>query len=229
MVKAGVTHQQRRAVVAGQLSAPAGIQAHTLGVPGGLTDIKVSRAVLADLVRDKVCPGHGVAEVTLAVCNCGDKHGFGQSIGSIAVEQGQSVNQFIASTVRFGIGNGALQMVSCQSPSLPLCSVKRTRHDQRRARQLAQLSGCLRNRLLDKAPVRVDSNKLIQRPGRGDALAGLCHAGLQPGKVKRRTGFFNNGIHLATPEELGVILWVSLAGQMRKVMRVNHSSRYSPA
>ena len=103
------------------------------------------------------------------------------------------------------------------------------RHEQRCARQLPQVLCSLCYRLVYKTPVRIDSNELVQRPGGGNALAGLAYIGLQAGIQLRESQFFSDGVHLVTPDGLLIDMLDSLAGQTRNVMRVNHSSRYNPA
>ena len=153
--------------------------------------------MLADLVGYKINPGDGVAQVTFAIQQCGDQRlrQFHTWLGIQASQQG------CYAAIRPGRVNCALQVRLGQAPSLQLGPVKRTRHDQRRTSHLTQFSGRCGNGLVNKAPVRVDGNELVQRPGWRDTLAGYGYARLQLRKGERIRRYvvgwlFNNSVHL---------------------------------
>jgi hypothetical protein len=196
--EARVAHQHARPQVVCGLPQPARVQpAAAVGSPGRLALVEISGAALADVVRDVVAPGHGVPQVTVRIHEVGgQRQAPGQN--GFCVQAGQQCLHGLGGA---GRGNGCLQVLPAHAAALPLLAKPCARHQHRAARQPGQLRRGRGDRSLDLAPIRVDRDEAVQRPGRRDARAGAVDCRRHcSGRTRRRVGGVDGGVHGGSPD-----------------------------
>ena len=197
----GAATLPRQPVICIELLAPATVQPRR-GVhgPGGLVPVKKRRAVLADLVRDQRRPAQARARRRATIAHVRDQ-GNARHAGRLAVQPcDQILHQVVHPTFhpcvrsfasepailllrsvlstlarafpRNVLSCGGQQVPAPEVPGRPLRAEPLARHGQPRGGQSAQCSTGLGDGAIDPAPVGVDRDELVQRPGGCDARRG---------------------------------------------------------
>ena len=169
-----------------------------VGAPVSLALVEIRAAGLADVVGDVVAPGHHMAQVAPGIDDvCGQRQ-TRRNRGFSA----QAIDQCIHTDLRPGGCDGRLHVLASDLPGFKALFVPMARHQHRAARQPGKLRGSSSNGPLQLAPIGVDSNKTIQRPGRCNPGAGGVNGGLQTdrGGVKGWCQRSGKGVHYKPPE-----------------------------
>ena len=255
LAQRGMAVAPGQAVVGSQLLAPAVQQA--LGVvhaPGGLVAVEVRRAMLADLVRHQVGPAQAGSWRCHAVTQVGHQRQARQRRRLALQRRHQPGHLLSLRSLRCLVVCGLLVsgrevaafsrhsrlQVLLQEPACgPLRAEPVARHGQPRAGQGTQRGSSFGHGAAYPAPVRVDGDEFVQRPGgrhtRRSAVDVINQA------LRLQHGGVDDSVHARDPAGVvSMAMLVSVAGRgavdsvgpggrhRLKAMRLNFSSRNSP-
>ena len=228
-------------MIALHLLQPSGVKANTSGrAPHSLVAVETGCAVLADLVGDKVAPHHAVRQVALHIDPLRDqaqgcwRHGrFLQSLCQI-VEVDVTATRSRLST---GVCKRCLQIFDSQLTGIPTHRVLSTRWPQECAGQPREFGSGIAEGFAHPTPIRIHGDKLIERPGRRNTRTSVVGTALQRRhmvqggfklvvyrRVHQKPFETTTGCADAHVERIP-----KRTGHIRKLKRVNHSSKYRPA
>ena len=228
----------RQAVVAGELLAPTAVQAGcVVHSPGRLVVVEEGSAMLADLVGDQLGPALTRARRRTGVAHIGDQR-HAQHRRRLALHFRDQSCHPVRRAARLATGlDRSPQVLARDATCGPLRAEPLARHRQPRAGQCAQRGRRLRHRTADPAPIGVDGDELVQRPGRGDATGcavdvfgqalGLQQVGFD-GRVHAWAPVVVTSVALPTLGK-AVVTSLGAGGRHRpNATRLNFSSRNRP-
>src|SRR5699024_9843889 len=222
-------------MLAGNAVMPEAVQAVvTGGAPVRLMAVIIGSAGLAHLKHDSFAPGPALVLLYGVVEQVDQQWLRLQSRGVVQVGDTLRGGDGAMRIIGLLRGHGRFQVGTANALLLPGLADIFARREDMKIRQYGQTRSGMANRLIDTAPMRVDGDGLIQRPGRRDSACGRGNGSLQ-GRGKRVIGMrgcCNGSGGIGDGHELCWLLaagvWTATAAERvarAPAQRVGHSLR----